>query len=47
MSAGYVLVLMSFLFLFFGYLGVPVPFALMSGVLIGASFTEVSHVAII
>jgi C4-dicarboxylate transporter, DctM subunit len=47
MSSGYVLALMSFLFLFFGYLGVPVPFALMAGVLIGASFTEVSHVAII
>ncbi len=47
MNAGYILGLMSFLFLFFGYLGVPVPFALMAGVLIGASFTEVSHVAII
>src|SRR6516162_6273851 len=47
MNAGYILALMSFLFLFFGYLGVPVPFALMAGVLIGASFTEVSHVAII
>jgi C4-dicarboxylate transporter DctM subunit len=47
MSAGYVLVLMSFLFLFFGYLGVPVPFSLLAGVLVGASFTEVSHVAII
>jgi TRAP-type mannitol/chloroaromatic compound transport system permease large subunit len=47
MNAGYILGLMSFLFLFFGYLGVPVPFALMAGVLISASFTEVSHVAII
>src|SRR6516165_6752057 len=47
MNAGYILGLMSFLFLFFGYVGVPVPFALMAGVLIGASFTEVSHVAII
>src|SRR6201987_5958199 len=47
MNPGYILGLMSFLFLFFGYLGVPVPFALMAGVLIGASFTEVSHVAII
>src|SRR5271168_3477264 len=47
MNSGYVLGLMSFLFLFFGYLGVPVPFALMAGVLVGASFTEVSHVAII
>src|ERR1700683_5276769 len=47
MNAGTILALMSFLFLFFGYLGVPVPFALMAGVLVGASFTEVSHVAII
>ena len=47
MKSGYILGLMSFLFLFFGYPGVPLPFALMAGVLIGASFTEVSHVAII
>ena len=47
MKSGYILGVMSFLFLFFGYIGVPVPFALMAGVLIGASFTEVSHVAII
>src|SRR5690242_11442741 len=47
MNSGFVLGLMSFLFLFFGYLGVPVPFALMAGVLIGASFTQVSHIAII
>src|SRR6478609_4038675 len=47
MNSGLVLGLMSFLFLLFGYLGVPVPFALMAGVLVGASFTQVSHVAII
>ena len=47
MNSGLVLGLMSFLFLIFGYLGVPVPFALMAGVLVGASFTQVSHVAII
>src|SRR4249920_121809 len=47
MNAGYILGLMSFLFLFFGYLGVPVPFALMAGVLIGAILTDVSHAAII
>jgi tripartite ATP-independent transporter DctM subunit len=46
-STPYVLTLMTFLFLFLGYLGVPVPFALMAGVLVGASFTEVSHTAII
>ena len=47
MSTPYVLTLMTFLFLFLGYLGVPVPFALLAGVLVGASFTEVSHTAII
>src|SRR5499433_2629572 len=47
MNSGLVLGLMSCLFLFFGYLGVPVPFALMAGVLVGASFTQVSHIAII
>src|SRR5262249_16282475 len=47
MNSDLVLGLMSFLFLFFGYLGVPVPFALMAGVLVGASFTQVSHIAII
>ena len=47
MNSGLVLGLMSFLFLLFGYLGVPVPFALMAGVLVGASFTQVSHIAII
>ena len=31
MSAPFILVLMSACFLFFGYLGVPVPFALMGG----------------
>jgi tripartite ATP-independent transporter DctM subunit len=38
---------MSFCFLFFGYLGVPVPFALLSGVFIGALCTDVSLAAII
>src|SRR5881394_767535 len=38
---------MSFCFLFFGYLGVPVPFSLMAGVFIGAIFTDVSHTALI
>jgi C4-dicarboxylate transporter, DctM subunit len=47
MNSGYLLGMMTFLFLFFGYLGVPVPFALMGGVLIAATFTEVSHIAII
>src|SRR2546430_4653539 len=38
---------MSFCFLFFGYLGVPVPFSLMAGVFIGALLTDVSFAAII
>jgi hypothetical protein len=33
---------MSFCFLFFGYLGVPVPFSLMAGVFVGALLTDVS-----
>ena len=47
MSSGAILALMSFLFLFFGYLGVPVAFSLMAGVLIGAMFTDVSLTAIV
>src|SRR5204862_7616890 len=38
---------MSFCFLFFGYLGVPVPFSLLAGVFIGALLTDVSLAAII
>jgi tripartite ATP-independent transporter DctM subunit len=38
---------MTFLFLFFGYLGVPVAFSLTAGVLIGAMFTDVSLTAIV
>ena len=47
MSAPLILGLMTFLFLFFGYLGVPVAFSLLAGVLVGASFTDVSHTALI
>src|SRR6266478_6502163 len=39
--------LMAFLFLFFGYLGVPVAFSLIAGVLIGTMFTQVSLPSII
>jgi len=42
-----VLLFMAFCFLFFGYMGVPVAFSLLAGVMIGASFTDVSHTAII
>jgi C4-dicarboxylate transporter DctM subunit len=46
-SAPLILLLMTFLFLFFGYLGVPVAFSLMAGVLIGTLFTDVSLTAIV
>src|SRR5216110_2070447 len=39
--------LMAVLFLFFGYLGVPVAFSLIAGVLIGTMFTQVSLPSII
>ena len=47
MSATLVLGLMTFLFLFFGYLGVPVAFSLTAGVVIGAAFTDVTFAAIV
>ena len=47
MSGTFIVLFMTFLFLLFGYLGVPVAFALLAGTLIGASFTDVSHTAII
>ena len=47
MSAPIILALMTICFLFFGYLGVPVPFSLMAGVFIGAMLSDVSLAAII
>ena len=47
MSSGAILLLMTSLFLLFGYLGVPVAFSLTAGVLIGAAFTDVSLTAIV
>ena len=47
MSAPVILDLMTFCFLFFGYLGVPVPFSLMAGVFVGAILADVSLAAII
>jgi tripartite ATP-independent transporter DctM subunit len=38
---------MTFLFLFFGYLGVPVAFSLTAGVVIGTAFTDVTFAAIV
>src|SRR5689334_18915471 len=42
MTAGAVLILMGVLFLTFGYMGVPVSFALMAGVFVATAFTPVS-----
>ena len=47
MSAAAILTLMTVLFLAFGYLGVPVAFSLMAGVLIGVTFTDVTPAALI
>ena len=47
MSSPLILGLMTFCFLFFGYLGVPVPFALLTGVFVGASLADVSLAAIV
>jgi len=46
-TAPLILGLMTFLFLSFGYLGVPVAFSLMAGVFIGAAFTDVTFPAIV
>ena len=46
MSSPVILGLMTFCFLFFGYLGVPVPFSLMAGVFVGALLADVSLAAI-
>jgi C4-dicarboxylate transporter, DctM subunit len=42
MSTGFILCLMGFLFLLLGYMGVPVTFALIAGVLVATSFTPIS-----
>src|SRR5262249_37370742 len=47
MSAPMVLLIMTFLFLFFGYMGVPVAFSLIAGVVIGSAFTDVTYAAIV
>jgi C4-dicarboxylate transporter, DctM subunit len=46
-SNGFVLCLMGFLFLLFGYMGVPVTFALIAGVLVASSFTPISMQSLI
>ncbi len=47
MTPALILLLMTFLFLFLGYLGVPVAFSLLAGVIVGALFVDVSLPAII
>jgi C4-dicarboxylate transporter, DctM subunit len=47
MSNALILALMTFLFLFLGYSGVPVAFALMAGVLAGTMFTPISLPSIV
>ncbi len=42
MTNGHVLFLMAFLFLGLGYMGVPVAFSLMAGVIVATSFTQIS-----
>jgi len=42
MSHGEILLLMAFLFILFGYMGVPVAFALMAGVLVACMLTPIS-----
>jgi len=46
-SNSLILASMTTLFLVFGYMGVPVAFSLLAGVLIGTTFTDVSMPAII
>jgi len=47
MNSALVLAIMTCLFLFFGYSGVPVAFALMAGVLVGTSLTPISLPSIV
>jgi C4-dicarboxylate transporter, DctM subunit len=47
MNPAVILGIMTFLFLFFGYMGVPVAFSLTAGVVIGAAFTDVTFAAIV
>ena len=47
MSSSVILSLMTILFLFFGYMGVPVAFSLMAGVLVGTMMTDVSMASIV
>jgi hypothetical protein len=47
MNAATILIIMTSLFLIFGYMGVPVAFSLTAGVIVGAAFTDVTFAAIV
>src|SRR3989449_3207241 len=47
MSSGMLLVVMGGLFLLLGYMGVPVAFAIMAGVLVATAFTPISYQSMI
>ena len=47
MSSSLILALMTILFLALGYLGVPVAFSLMAGVLVGTALTPITFQSII
>lgn len=47
MSNGWIIATMTFLFLFLGYMGVPVAFAIIAGVLVATAFTNVSMASIV
>src|SRR5690242_8899313 len=47
MNPAVILGIMTFLFLFFGYMGVPVAFSLTAGVIVGTLFTDVTLAAIV
>jgi len=47
LSAPLILALMTFLFLLFGYMGVPVAVSLLAGVIVGTLFTDVTLAAIV
>ena len=47
MNNGLILGLMAFLFLFLGYMGVPVAFAIMAGVLVATALTPISLASIV
>ncbi len=47
MNEGAIVAMMAFLFVLFGVLGVPVPFAVMASVIIGVLFTDISMTTVV